>query len=163
MKPGTAMAPMKNLRERLNPDRFGLLHNRLNRLFGEPFATLLPFDFFNEEATPFTTWTPACDVYETDHEIIIKAELPEVQKENVSVSLNNNVLTIHGERRLDEKVDLKNYHRVERNYGEFLRSFTLPPFIDAEKITPEFKDGLLLITLPKLKEARPKQIEVKVN
>ena len=73
------------------------------------------------------------------------------------------VLTIHGERKLDEKVDLKNYHRVERHYGEFMRNFTLPPFIDVEKITPEYKDGLLLISLPKLKEARPKHIEVKVK
>ena len=163
MKPGTAMAPMKSLRERMNQGRFGLFQNRLNRFFGEPFATFLPFDFFNEEATPFTTWAPACDVYETDQEIIIKAELPEVEKENVFVSLENNVLTIHGERKLDEKVDLKDYHRVERNYGEFLRSFTLPPFIDAEKITPEFKDGLLIVTLPKMKEARPKQLEIKVK
>ena len=159
MRTGTAMAPLKSLRERLNADRFG----RMNRLFGEPFATLLPFDFFDEAAVPFTTWTPACDVYETDHEIIIKAELAEVEKENITVSLENNVLTIHGERKLDEKVDLKNYHRVERHYGEFIRSFTMPPYIDLEKITPEFKGGVLFVTLPKLKEARPKQIEVKVK
>jgi HSP20 family protein len=159
MKTGTAIAPAKGLRERLNADPFG----RLNRLFGEPFATIMPFDFFNEEAVPFTTWTPACDVYETDNEIIIKAELPEVEKENVTVSLENNVLTIHGERKLDEKVDLKNYHRVERHYGEFMRRFSMPPYVDLEKITPEFKDGVLFVTLPKLKEARPKQIVVKVK
>ena len=159
MKTGTAMAPIKSLRERLNVDRF----SRLNRLFGEPFATFLPFDFFNEETTPFTTWTPACDVYETEKEIVIKAELPEVEKENVTVSIENNVLTIHGERKLDEKVDLKNYHRVERHYGEFMRRFTMPPYIDVEKIAPVFKDGVLFVALPKHKEARPKQIEVKVK
>jgi HSP20 family protein len=125
----------------------------LNRLF-EPFA---------EETLPLTTWVPSCDIYETDKEIVVKAELPGLKKEDVFVSLENNVLMIRGERKFEEDVKRENYHRVERTYGEFLRSFTLPTFIDANKILAEFKDGLLMVTLPKREEAKPKQIEVKIK
>lgn len=157
MQPGTALAPLKGLRNLMATDPFFMLQNRLNRLFDVPLAP------FVEETLPLTTWTPACDIYETAKEIVVKAELPGLKKEEVFVSIENNVLMIRGERKFEEEVKRENFHRVERTYGEFLRSFTLPTFIDANKILAEFKDGLLVVTLPKREEAKPKQIEVKVK
>lgn len=153
MQPGTAMAPLRSFRNLTTVDPFSLLQHRLNRLF-EPFA---------EESLPLTTWVPACDIYETDKEIVVKAELPGMKKEDVFVSIENSVLMIRGERKFTDEVKRENFHRVERTYGEFLRSFTLPTFIDDTKILAEFKDGLLMVTLPKREEAKPKQIEVKVK
>ena len=152
MNTGTGIAPARN----------SVLQNRLNRLFDEtfgPFTTQAPI---SEDPGAFTTWTPLCDIYETDKNIVIKTELPEVKKENISVTFDNNVLTINGERKADEVIG-QSYHRNERSYGQFLRSFTLPPFVDTKNITAEFKDGLLLVTLPKVEEAKAKQIEVKVE
>jgi HSP20 family protein len=116
-----------------------------------------------EENWSLTTWAPVCDIYETDNEIVVKAELPEVKKEDVHVSIENNLLTIRGERKLSEETKRENYHRLERRYGAFTRSFTLPSFADTSKINAEFKDGMLRVTLPKREEAKPKQIEVKVK
>jgi HSP20 family protein len=157
MQPGTAMAPIKSLRNLMTTDPFFLLQNRLNRLVDFPLAP------FVEETLPLTTWVPPCDIYETEKEIVLKAELPGLKKEDVFVSIENNVLTIRGERKFEEEIKRENFHRVERSYGEFLRSFTLPTFIDANKILAEFKDGLLMVFLPKREEAKPKQIEVKVK
>jgi len=157
MQTGTAMAPIKSLRDLLTTDPFYLLQNRLNRLFDFPIAP------FTEETYPLTNWVPACDIYETAKEIVVKAELPGLKKEDVFVSLEGNVLMIRGERKFEEEVKRENFHRVERNYGEFLRSFTLPAFIDPSKILAEFKDGLLWVFLPKREDAKPKQIEVKVK
>jgi HSP20 family protein len=138
-------------------DPFYLLQNRLNRLLEFPLTP------FAEEALPLMEWAPPCDIYETDREIVVKAELPGLKKEDVLVSVENNVLTIRGERKFAEEVKRENFHRVERSYGEFLRSFTLPAYVDANKTLAEFKDGLLTVTLPKREEAKPKQIEVKVK
>ena len=157
MQPGTAMAPIKSLRNLVTTDPFYLLQNRFNRMFDFPLAP------FADETFPLTNWVPACDIYETPKEIVVKAELPGLKKEDVFVTLENNVLTIRGERKFEEEVKRENFHRVERNYGEFLRSFTLPTFIDANNILAEFKDGLLWVFLPKREEAKPKQIDVKVK
>ncbi len=142
-------------------DPFRLL-NRPTRLFEEPF-TMFPFLPMTEENWPLAAWAPPCDIFETDKELVLKVELPEVKKEEVDVTLENNVLTLRGERKFEERTERENYHRVERHYGEFMRSFTLPAFVDATKINAEFKDGVLTVTLPKHEEARPKQINVKVN
>ena len=157
MQPGTALAPMKSLRNLVTNDPFYMFQNRFNRMFDFPFAP------FAEETFPLTNWVPACDIYETDKEIVLKAEVPGLKKEDVFVSIENNLLTIRGERKFEGEVKREDYHRVERSYGEFLRSFTLPAFIDANKILAEFKDGLLWVFLPKREEAKPKQIEVKVK
>ena len=157
MQPGTALAPIKSLRNLMTADPFFLLQNRMNNMFDFPLSP------FAEEAFPLSAWAPACDIYETDKEIVVKAEIPGLKKEDVKVSIENNVLTLRGERRLEEEVKRENFHRVERTYGEFLRSFTLPAFIDATKILAEFKDGLLMVALPKREEAKAKQIEVKVK
>jgi HSP20 family protein len=158
MKPGTALAPTRTLPNLRRFDPFNLLEAPFNRFFEG--WNLTPFA---EETFPLTKWAPVCDIYETEKEIMVKAELPGVKKENVSVSIENNLLTLYGERKFEEETKKENYHRVERTYGEFMRSFTLPAFVDNAKIQAEFKDGILTLTLPKLEEAKPKQIEVKVK
>jgi len=106
-------------------------------------------------------WMPAVDIYETDaHEFVVKAELPDVKREDINLTFENNVLTIRGERRFDEEVKRDNYHRVERQYGSFSRSFTVPPTVDSSRIAASFKDGVLTIRMAQREEARPKQIEV---
>ena len=161
MTPGTFMSPTRN-RNFLTLDPFRLFQTNPMRFLEDPFTTFRPF-LPTEEAMPFTAWTPLCDIYETDKELVLKVELPEMKKEDVHVTVENNLLTLRGERKFDEKIERENFHRVERQYGEFLRTFTLPPFVDGNKIFAEFKDGLLTVTLPKNTAAIPKQIEVKVK
>jgi HSP20 family protein len=144
------------------PARNSVVQNRLNRLFEETFGPFTAQAPISADPGAFTAWTPLCDIYETDKNIVIKTELPEVKKENVSVMFDNNVLTISGERKADEEKG-QICHRQERIYGRFLRSFTLPPFVDTKNITAESKEGMLLVTLPKVEEAKAKQIEVKVE
>jgi HSP20 family protein len=122
-----------------------------------------PFVWPTEETLSVTGWTPSCDVYETDNEIVIKAELPGVKKEDAKVGIQDGLLTISGERKFEEETKKENYLRVERSYGSFTRSFTLPTRVDQEKVLAEFKDGLLQVTLPKREEAKPKGVEVKVK
>jgi HSP20 family protein len=152
MHTGTGIAPARNR----------VSQNTLNRLFEETFGRFATQAPVSEEPGAFTTWTPLCDIYETDKNIVIKTEIPEVKKENISVTSDNNVLTISGERKPEEGIG-QSYHRQERIYGQFLRSFTLPPFVDTKNITAESKEGMLLVTLPKVEEAKAKQIEVKVE
>ncbi len=136
--------------------------------FRNPPTGVLPFDMFRSFAPmvdmhwPFTAWTPPCDIYETDKEIVLKMELPEMRKEDVRVTFENGVLTLRGQRRFEETVDRENYHRIERKYGEFMRTFTLPTFVEVDKVVAEFKEGMLTVTLPKNAAAIPRQIEVKV-
>lgn len=123
--------------------------DRLNRMFTNFFE---PFN---------RTWTPAVDIYETDdHQVVLKAELPDMRREDISITFENQTLTIRGERKLDETVNRDNYQRLERFYGQFSRSFTLPATIDAASISASYKDGVLTIRLPQREEAKPKQIEV---
>jgi HSP20 family molecular chaperone IbpA len=98
---------------------------------------------------PFTTWTPPCDIYETEKEIVLKMELPQMRKEDVHVTIENNVLTLRGERKFEAAVKRENYHRIERKYGEFMRIFTLSTFVEGSKVVAEFKEGVLTVTLPK--------------
>ena len=136
--------------------------------FVNPHTSVLPFDMFRsfgpmfDKHWPLTAWTPRCDIYETDKEIVLKMELPEMRKEDLHVTLENNVLTLRGERKFEEAVNRENYHRIEREYGEFTRNFTLPTFVEGTKVLAEFKEGMLTITLPKNAAAIPRQIEVKV-
>ena len=160
MTPGALMGP--NRTRNFRPfDPFRLFQTAPMRFLEDPFTfrPLLP----TEETMPFTAWTPLCDIYETEKELVLKMELPDMRKENVNVTVENNMLTVRGERRFDEKLERENFHRIERQYGEFLRSFTLPTFVDGNKIFAEFKDGLLTVTLPKTPAAIPKQIEAKVT
>lgn len=156
---GNYLTPTRNLMNFM--DAFRLLPNR-TRLFDEPFTMFRPL-LPVEETLPFSAWTPVVDIFETDKELVIKMELPEVKMEDVHVTMDNNILTVRGERKMEEKIERENYHRMERTYGEFVRSFTLPAFVDGSKIKAEFADGLLRMRLPKVENARPKEIEVKAK
>lgn len=112
--------------------------------------------------TPASTmaWNPAADIFENENEIVIKAELPGMEAKDIELGLENNVLTLKGERRFEKETKEENYHRVEREYGHFIRSFSLPSAVKEDKITAEFKNGLLRIVLPKKEEVKPKQIKI---
>ena len=116
-----------------------------------------------EESLTAAEWTPPVDVAEDEKEYVIKAELPEVKKEDVKVSVENGLLSISGERKFEKEEKNKKYHRVERAYGFFSRSFSLPDAVDADQVKADFKEGMLTIHVPKSERARPKQIEVKVS
>lgn len=158
MTSGTFLTPTKNF----IMDSFSLFPD-FSRMMEEPLTMLRPMLPLEENYWPMKPWTPACDIFETDKELVLKFELPEVKREDVKVTMENNVLTLRGERRFEEETNRENYHRVERHYGEFMRSFNVPMFVDATMIKAEFKHGLLTVTLPKREEARAKQIEVKVS
>ena len=116
-----------------------------------------------DEAMALVDWAPAVDVMETDDEFQIRAELPGVEKKDVKLSVENGVLLISGHREQEKEEKGKRYHKIERAYGNFARSFTVPEAVDAEKVTAEFKNGVLTVRLPKSEKARPKSIEVKVT
>ena len=159
----TKMAPARTGRELLPReslafDPFRAMDRALNRLFGARFAWPE-----QDESFSLAAWAPACDIFETNDEFVVKAELPEVKKEDVSVTFENNLLTLRGERKFDAVEESEQVHRIESRYGEFMRSFTLPLQVDADKINAEFKNGVLKVRLPKRPEAKPKQIEVKLK
>jgi HSP20 family protein len=109
-----------------------------------------------------TAWAPPCDIYETDEEVVLKMELPDMRKEDVHVTFENSVLTVCGERKFEAAVNRESYHRIERKYGEFIRTFTLPSFVAGNRVVAEFKEGMLAVTLPKNEAAISRKIEVKV-
>jgi len=109
------------------------------------------------------SWTPPIDVYETDDRYVVAAELPGLTREDIDVQVENNTLTIKGQRRQDSDVKKENYHRVERCYGAFSRSFSLPNTIDSTKVRAEYHDGVLTVTLPMREESKPRQIQVAVQ
>jgi HSP20 family protein len=131
----------------------GMEIDRLNRMFSE-----LESGAFNHG------WVPAVDIFETDaHEVVLKAELPDVKKEDIGVTVENNVLTLTGERKQEQSTRREQFQRVERRFGSFSRSFTLPASVDAGQIAASYKDGVLTIRLPRREEAKPKQISVNVE
>jgi HSP20 family protein len=132
--------------------------DRLNRMFARPDAARAS----GKETMIVADWTPSVDISETDGEYQIKAEIPDVKKEDVKVTVEDGVLTIQGERKHEKEEKGKKYHRIERSYGSFVRTFSLPDVIDEEKVKAEFKDGVLNLHLPKSEKAKPKAIEVKV-
>jgi HSP20 family protein len=134
------------------------IQNRLGSLFGRT-----PMRGLGEEAMTVNEWTPLVDITEDDKEYLIKAELPEVKKEDVKVTVENGTLTITGERKFEKEEKGKKYHRIERAYGSFMRSFTLPEGAAGDKVSADFKDGVLKVHLPKSAEAKPKSIDVKVG
>jgi HSP20 family protein len=133
--------------------------NRLSTLFGRPLRRT---NGHGREEITLADWSPLADITEDEKEYLIKAELPELKREDVKVTVENGVLTISGERKFEKEEKKKKYHRVERGYGSFVRSFSLPDDADANKVKAEFKNGMLAIHLPKNEKAKPKQIEVNV-
>ena len=134
------------------------MSDRLNRMFSRP---ALPRTN-GKETMVVADWVPSVDVSETDGDYQIKAEIPDVKKEDVKVTVENGVLTIQGERKHEKEEKGKKYHRIERSYGSFVRTFSLPDVIEEEKVKAEFKDGVLNLHLPKSEKAKPKAIEVQV-
>ena len=136
------------------------MQDRINRIFGDAYTRR----FDSDDLTQRGEWLPPVDIYENAHqEIVLKAELPGIAREDIDLRVENNTLTLRGERKREADVKTEQYHRVERSYGSFSRSFALPTRIDTEKVRAEFKDGVLTIALPVKAEAKPRQIEVAVK
>jgi len=133
------------------------LHDQLNRVFTD----LL--DRSTSRESNLTTWAPAADIYETEHELVVKVDLPDVDPKELDIRVENNLLTIRGERKFESKVNESNYLRVERSYGSFARSFALANTVNAEAIKADYENGVLALTIPKREEAKPKQIKVNVS
>jgi HSP20 family protein len=148
---------MRTTLSRFEPFRgVSSLQDQINRLFSETF------DRSSGEAN-LTTWAPPVDIYETEHELVVKADLPDVKPEDLDIRVENNILTIRGPRRFEKKVNEDNYLRVERAYGSFSRSFSLANTVNTEAIKADYKDGVLSLSVPKREEAKPKQIKVNVQ
>jgi len=132
------------------------LQDQINRLFNEAF------DRTSGEAN-LTAWAPAVDIFETEHSLVVKADLPDIKPEELDIRVENNILTIRGERKFEKKVDENNYLRVERAYGSFSRSFSLANTVNTEAIRADYKNGVLTLNIPKREEAKRKQIKVQVE
>ena len=132
--------------------------DRFNRLFTRDFPR-----FFDEGDASMTTWMPAVDVYETEHNLTLKAELPGVDPKDIEARVEDGTLYLKGERKFEKESKKENYHRIERTYGSFMRSFALPTSVDADKVSAEYKDGVLTLTLPKKEEAKAKTITVQTS
>jgi HSP20 family protein len=139
------------------------LQERMNRLFEESLRTRGTGSGQEEDWALGGSWAPPVDIYEHEGNIVLKAELPGIDPKDVELRVENNVLTVRGQRKLEEEVKRDNYHRIERAYGVFTRQFTLPTTVDAEKIKADYKEGVLKIVIPKREEAKPKQITINVT
>jgi HSP20 family protein len=131
------------------------LQDQINRLFSDAFER-------TEGESNLTAWAPAVDISENEHELLVKADLPGIDPKELDIRVENNVLTIRGERKFEKKVDQDNYLRVERTYGSFSRSFALANTVNAEGIKADYQNGVLTLVVPKREEAKPKQIKVNV-
>jgi HSP20 family protein len=141
---------------RWEPFRRTTLPDQLSRVF----SNLL--DRTDSQESNLTTWAPAVDIYETEHELVVKTDLPDVDPKNLDIRVENNLLTIRGERKFEGQVNESNYLRIERAYGSFARSFALANTVNAEAIKADYQNGVLSLTIPKREEAKPKQIKVNV-
>ncbi len=137
------------------------MQDRMSRLFNETFGRDVPL--YREETASLSRWAPAVDVYETGNHLVVKAELPGVDPKDLEVHIEDNTLFLKGERKLEKEVKEENYHRMERSYGSFTRSFALPGSVDAENTSAEFKDGVLTLTMPKREEAKRKTIKIQTT
>jgi HSP20 family protein len=135
------------------------MQERMNKLFED----VMRAPSRSDEGLGVAAWAPAVDIYETDKEIVMKAELPEMQEKDIEIKVEDNILVVAGERKMEKEVKEENYHRIERSYGSFHRSFTLPQTVDREGIKASYKDGVLKVVLPKKEEVKPKQIKIDVG
>ena len=132
------------------------LQDQINRLFNETFER-------PGQESNLTAWAPAVDIYENEHELVVKADLPDVDAKDLDIRVENNTLTVKGERKFEKEEKEENFHRVERRYGTFYRAFTVPNTIDPESIKAEYDAGVLHLELQKRPETKPKQIKVNVG
>jgi len=135
------------------------IQEKMNQLFEDTFSR----GRAREEGLSHAMWSPCVDIYETDDAVVVKAEVPGIEKDQVGIEVKDGVLTLRGERKFEKEVKEENYHRMERSYGTFSRSFSVPSSVDPEKISATLKDGVLEIVLPKVEKAKPKQIKVQVK
>ena len=144
---------------RFDPFReMATLQDRVNRIFADAYRR------DNDDLMTRGAWVPPIDIYDSgNHELVIKAELPDVNREDITLRVENHTLTISGQKKMDSEVKDEQYHRVERAYGNFSRSFTLPQTVDTNAIGAEYKNGVLIVRLPVREEAKPKEIQVKVS
>ena len=132
------------------------LQDQINRLFNDTFER-------TGQESNLTAWAPAVDIYENEHELVVKADLPDIDPKDLDIRVENNILTIRGERKFEKKVNEDNYLRVERAYGTFSRSFALANSVNPDGIKADYQNGVLTLVIPKREEAKPKQIKVNVN
>jgi HSP20 family protein len=132
------------------------LQDQINRLFNETFER-------PGQESNLTAWAPAVDIYENEHELVVKADLPDIDPKDLDIRVENNILTIRGERKFEKKVNEDNYLRVERAYGAFSRSFALANTVNPDGIKADYQNGVLTLVIPKREEAKPKQIKVSVG
>ena len=125
-----------------------LFQDSVSRLFSEPSNR---------------PWSPAVDIFETEHELVLKADVPEIEMKDIDVQVENGTLTLKGERKFEQEQNGRGYHRIERGYGSFVRAFTLPDTVDVDKVKAEYKSGVLTVTLSKKEVAKPKSIRVEIN
>jgi HSP20 family protein len=152
MRPGSSTAPASpwNVMREL-----ATMQERMNRILQAPYGRE------QEDSTHRGAWAPLVDIYENaDRELVIKADAPGLKREDIDLTFDTNVLTVRGERRPDDGIREESYHRVERAYGPFSRSFTLPATVDAGRVRADYRDGVLTVTLPMREETRPRQIKV---
>ena len=132
------------------------LQEQINRVFGDVVGR-------TGEESNLTPWAPEVDIYETENELVVKADLPDVNPQDLDIRVESNILTIRGERKFDKKVNEDNYLRIERSYGSFSRSFSLANSVKSEAIKADYQNGVLTLSIPKREEAKPKQIKVNVT
>ena len=132
------------------------LQEQVNRLFEGSIPR-------RSDQSALTTWAPAVDIYETENELVLKADLPDVNEKDLDIRIESNILTIKGERKFEEKAKEDNYLRIERTYGSFSRSFSLPSTVDSGSIKAEYKNGVLTVELPKRAESKPRQVKINVT
>jgi len=137
---------------------FATLQDRINRVFRDSYSGT-----GQDEALTTSSFAPAVDVYEDEHKVSLKIEVPGIDEKDIDVRVENNTLTVHGERKIEKEEKEENYRRVERQYGSFTRTFTLPTTVDTENVSANYDKGVLKITLPKKAEAKPKQIKVNIG
>ena len=140
---------------RFEPRGASTLQDQINRVFNEVLER-------GGDESNLTSWAPAVDIFETEHELVVKADLPDVDPKDLDIQIQNNILTIRGERKFEKNVKEENYLRVERAYGSFSRSFSLANSVKSDAIKADYQNGVLTLSIPKREEAKPKQIKVNV-
>ena len=133
------------------------LQDQVNRLFDDTFSS------HRSSQSDLATWAPAVDVFETENELVVKADLPDMNEKDIDVRVENNTLTVRGERKFEQQANEDNYLRIERAYGTFTRSFSLPNTVNPEAIRAEYRNGVLTVRMPKREESKPKQIKIGVS